>query len=62
MIGGMLSSFFVDFTEHIGVNVQPDIRYVVEMFARHEPDDFTDLTFGIEASYLRNNSRLDPLL
>ncbi len=52
---GMPWSLPPDLTQHIGVNVQPDIRHVVEMLACDKPDDLTDLTFGVEASQLRED-------
>ncbi len=32
--------------QSVGSDVQPVVRHVVEVCARDEPDDFTNLTFG----------------
>src|SRR5262249_7133553 len=36
-----------DVAQHIGVNVQADIRQVVEMLGGDEPNDLADLAFRI---------------
>ena len=50
-----------DVAKHVGVNVQTDIGQVVEMLARHKPDDFADFTLGIIAGERAKVSGLTSL-
>src|SRR5262245_48208077 len=49
----------VNVAEHIRMYVQPDIGYVVKMFAGNEPDDLADRAFGIVAGHTSKSLRVD---
>lgn len=59
---GMRCFLLPDLTQHIGMNVEPDVRHVIEMLACDKPDDFTYLAFGIESSQLRENPGFYPFV
>ena len=41
--------FFRDVAKHVGMDVQSDIGQVVEVLARHQPDELADFALGIMA-------------
>ena len=54
--------FSTDVAHHIGVNIQADIRQVVEVLSGDEPHNLADLTFGIVARKAGESLGCDPLL
>src|SRR5271165_7090238 len=52
----------VDVAEHVGMNVEAEVGEVVEVFAGHEPDDFADGAFGVEAGHAGEGAGLDLLV
>src|SRR5215471_6584273 len=46
-------------TEHVRMNVQADIGHVVQVFARHKPDDLADGAFGVMFAHAGEGVRVD---
>ena len=51
-----------DVAEHVRMNVQADVRQVVNVLGRHEPDDLADLPLGKMQGKARECIGIDPFL
>ena len=48
--------------EHVRMDVQSDVGHVVDVLARDEPDDFTDLAFGVMPGHAGKRFGVDLFL
>src|SRR5262249_7668364 len=55
----MPSILSANLTKHVGVDVQTDVGHVVKMLAGDQPDDLTDLTFGVMARQASKSIRVN---
>src|SRR5205807_5870187 len=54
-------SFLANVAEHIRMNVQTDVGYVVEMLACNEPNDLANLALRIITGHARKSLRINFL-